>query len=243
MSRTNKWDQVLQEIKQEISKIQLSNLNIEAKLDSCIHRLEQKFVNLEKHVNQQLQLAERKTDLIELKLKTETDELKTFEKKCARDQILSDLYSKRNNLIIYGLPERENNERRDKSRQLVKNFLKDKLKIDQDISILDAHRMGPHVTSEGKHIKSRPLLFKMASIFEKDLIMSNLINLKPAALTTRQIVYVKQHLPACMAQQKARLHGKFKDAQKAKQKTRWKIDYTTADYCLYINDTKVSFDD
>ena len=103
--------------------------------------------------------------------------------------------------------------------------------------------MGPHVTNNGKHIKSRPLLFKMASIFEKDLIMSNLNNLKPAAQSTRQIVYVKQHLPACMAQQKARLHAKFKDAQKAKQKTRWKIDYTTADYCLYINDTKVSFDD
>ena len=243
MSRTNKWDQLIKEMSDIKYQIQLSNSNIEAKLDSCIHRLEQKLENLEQHVNQQLKLADHKTGLVELKLKTETEEFKTFEKKCVRDQILSDLYNKRNNLIIYGLPERENNERRDKSRQLVNNFLKDKLKIDHDISILDAHRMGTHVTNDGKHIKSRPLLFKMASIFEKDLIMSNLNNLKRAVQSTRQIVYVKQHLPASMAQQKARLHNKFKDAQKAKRRTKWKVDYSSADYCLYIDDTKVSLDD
>ena len=169
MAQKNKWDQLFK----EISDIKYQNTKIEAKLDSSIHRLEQKLENLTQYVNQQLEFAKQKTSLVEIKLQTETEKFKTFEKKYVKDQILSDLHSKRNNLIIYGLPERDQNEWRDKSRQLVKNFLKDQLKIDQDIAVVDAHRLRPRETNDGKPIKSRPLLFKLS--YDKDLIMSNLL--------------------------------------------------------------------
>ena len=134
------------------------------------------------------------------------DQFKTFESK----QILSDLYSKKNNLIIHGLPERGENEERDKSLQLVKSFLTDQLKIHQPIAILDAHRLRARKTNDGRPVKSRPLIFKLSNIFDKNLIMSNLKKLKPAVSSNRQIVYVNQHLPVSMAKQKAKLHEEFK---------------------------------
>ena len=69
--------------------------------------------------------------------------------------------------------------------------------------------------------------------------MSNLKKLKPAVSSTRQIVYVNQHLPVSMAKQKAKLHEEFKLARKQKKRTRWSIDYSTAEYCLFIDEIKV----
>ena len=102
------------------------------------------------------------------------------------------MYSKRNNLIIHGLPETDQNEDRNKSLQQVKNFLKAQLKIEHDISIVDAHRLRSSKTKEDRvhntrsSAKSRPLIFKLSNIFDKDIIMKNLKNLKPMDSSTRQ---------------------------------------------------------
>ena len=151
------------------------------------------------------------------------------------------MYSKRNNLIIYGLPEQDQTEDRNKSLQLVKKFLKVQLKIDQEIAIVDAHRLRSSKSNDDRTItrssmKSRPLIFKLSNIFDKDLIMTNLKNLKPMDSATKQKIYVNQHLPAAMVKQKAVLFEKFKQARKDRKRTRCGIDYNTANYCLYIGD-------
>ena len=64
-----------------------------------------------------------------------------LESKNFREQVLSDLYSKQFNLIVFGIPEREKWEPRSKSLHLVKSFIKVNLKIDQEVTILDAHRL------------------------------------------------------------------------------------------------------
>ena len=222
----------LDQLFKEVREINIKITNVEAKLDSSIRRLDQNLERLTEHVNEQLQTAFQKISEVEMKLQ---DQFKTFESK----QILSDLYSKKNNLIIHGLPERGENEKRDKSLQLVKSFLTDQLKIHQPIAILDAHRLRARKTNDGRPVKSRPLIFKLSNIFDKNLIMSNLKKLKPDVSSTRQIVYVNQHLPVSMVKQKAKLYGKFKLARRQNKRTRWSIDYSTAEYCLFIDEIKV----
>ena len=55
---------------------------------------------------------------------------------------------------------------------------------------------------------------------------------------TKQKIHVNQHIPAAMVKQKAVRFEKFKQARKDKKRTRWGIDYNTANYCLYIDGVK-----
>ena len=64
--------------------------------------------------------------------------------------MLADFYSKRLNLIVHGLPESEAWETREKSLSIVHDFLTDKLKIDKDVIIIDAHRMKTRTTEESR---------------------------------------------------------------------------------------------
>ena len=161
-----------------------------------------------------------------------------------KERVLADLYNKRLNLIIHGLPENDLNEDRIESLQEVKNFLKNHLKIDRDIFIVDAHRLRSNKTNVSRATRSamrcRPLIFRLSNIFDKDLIMKNLKNLKPNDPATRQRIYLNQHLPPTMVKQKAVLYEKFKQARKNKKSTRWSIDYDSANYCLYIDNVKTN---
>ena len=68
------------------------------------------------------------------------------------------------------------------------------------------------------------------------------MNLKPrdSFSSTRQRIYVNQHLPAAMVKQKAALLDKFKQARRNNKRTRWGVDYNTANYCLFIDGDKVN---
>ena len=80
-------------------------------------------------------------------------------------------------------------------------------------------------------------------MFDKDIIMKNLTNLKPKDPSTRQRIYVNQHLPAAMVKQKAALLDKFKQARRNNKHTRWGVDFNTANYCLFIDGDKVNATD
>ena len=43
--------------------------------------------------------------------------------------------------------------------------------------------------------------------------------------------------------QEANLYEQFKQAQRDKKRTKWSIDYTTAKYCLFIEEIKVISED
>ena len=103
--------------------------------------------------------------------------------------------------------------------QQVKNFLKEQLKINQDILIVDAHRLKSNKTNDARiatrsTTKGKPLIIKLSNIFDKDLILKSLKNLKPGDSAIKQKIYVNQHLPAAMFKQKAILYDKFKQARK-----------------------------
>ena len=151
------------------------------------------------------------------------------EKKCQRQEILSDLYSKRQNLIIHGIPATDLNEDKTQSLQKVKFFLKNQLKIDREILIVDAHRLKSMKMNDTKRntrstTKDNPIIIRLSNLFDKDLIIKSLKELKPND-GSKQKIFVNQHLPSAMFKQKSILLNKFKDARKEKKRTRWAVDY------------------
>ena len=239
---------------ESVEEISKKLANIEGKLDSNINRIDENISKLTASVDVRLEAVndqiitlfkttQENENLMTTKILTLEEKFKTLEMKYTKERVLADLYSKRNNLIIYGIPETDQSEDRNKSLQLVKNFLKEQLKIEQDISIVDAHRLRSNTLKENRMntrstSKSRPLIFKLSNIFDRDVIMSNLKNLKPTNTSIKQRIYVNQHLPAAMAKQKAVLFEKFKQARIDRKRVRWGIDYNTANYCLYIEGAK-----
>ena len=206
---------------------------------SGIVRIESKLDTLREYVDGELQSAnERITELEERNANLE-EKIQAIEKKYSKEQVLADLYSKRLNLIVHGIPGSTAWETRENSLEIVKSFLKNDLKIEKDIDIIDAHRLKTSSSNDTRKLRSsipkhKPLIFKLANQFDKDRIWTNLKNLKPSSPMTKQSIYVTNHLPAAMIKQKSSLYKKFKEARSLKKKVNWKIDFTSDDYCLYI---------
>ena len=225
----------LANIEGNINDIKSKISDIEAKLDSNINRLDERITKLATSTSERFE----KTDQQIMNI---NERIKTLETNYTKDRILAELYNKRNNLIIHGLPESTINEDldRNESLTLVQKFLKDQLKITKDIAIFDAHRMKSNKSKKTTRRSARPLIFRLTNIFDKDLIYQNLANLKPTDSSIRQSIYITPHLPASMVKQRTDLLPKFKEAKRNKYATKWQIDYSTATYCLYINGNKAS---
>ena len=210
--------------------------NIEVKLDSNINRLDASITTLAAATSERFKQTDQNIIAV-------NERIKTLEMNYTRDRILADLYNKRTNLIIHGLPATNVNEDRNESLAQVQKFLKDNLKIDQRIFIVDAHRMKSNNTiKKSPRWTASPLIFRVATLFDKDLIFKNLANLKPSNSSTRQSIYITPHLPSSMVKQRTALLNKFKEAKRNKSSTKWQIDFSSATYCLYINGTKANAD-
>ena len=112
---------------------------------------------------------------------------------------------------------------RKKSLSIVQHFLKDKLKIGKGIIIIDAHRMTPWTTGKqritrSKKMKTKQLIFKLSTFFDKEKILSNLKNLKSNLHETKVAIYVTQLLPVEIIKQKANLYEKSRKCVSYKRK-------------------------
>ena len=151
-----------------VEEISQKLANIEGKVDYNTKRLDEAITNIKVHVDEKLAVMDKKLQNMEEKIKS----LETIN---TRERVLTDLYSKKYDIIIHGLPETDSNEDRNKSLQEVKNFLKDQLKIESDISIVDAHRLRSSKTNESRAhqsrstVKCRPLIFRLLNMFDKDI--------------------------------------------------------------------------
>ena len=159
-----------------------------------------------------------------------------------RTRILNDLYSKRMNMIIHGIEDNLAWETRQLSLEHVKRFLNVALKVEDadKIKIIDAHRMPMNPLNRkqprsSRENKSRPIIFKLDTMFDKEKIDLCLKNLKGYNEGRDLKVYVTNHLPREMQAQKAALNVHFKNAKKAKKKTAWKIDYNKAEIFLQVD--------
>ena len=155
--------------------------------------------------------------------------------------------AKKQNLIIYGIPESNHNESKEETLQIVNEFLKQQLKINQNIILIDAHRLKAKKFDTSKPTtrstsQDRPIIIRLSNLFDKDLILRSLKNLKPTG-SIKQKIFVNQHLPASMFNQKKKLNEQYRKAKSEKLSPRWFIDFLSGNYCLDVGGTKFFADE
>jgi hypothetical protein len=138
-----------------------------------------------------------------------------------QDEKILDLTARsmRDNVVIQGIPENKK-ESWDDTKQLVTNFLKNKMKIrnTDDILIDRAHRMG--AKQQGVNAKPRPVVAKLMTQKSKDIIFQKLKSLDPESGFG-----IQEQLPPEVTERRKRLWSKYKDAKKDPNNTvRWNLD-------------------
>ena len=165
-----------------------------------------------------------------------------------KENLKNETYSKRFNILIHGLKEQDSNvwESREETEKTVHKFFYNALNIknSENIKFADIHRMPKQsVLKNGKKIQ-RSIIIKLTNLFDKQLIYKSLKNLKlynnELNLTSRLpgYIYVTDHLPIEMLQQKKKLLPLFNKANQEGKRTSWKV--VADEYCLYIDGINVN---
>ena len=245
-----KLDKALKAIQKLTTRIDC----LEAELD----KFELKYETLNEKFNEQ---AERITDLkhqIDDKADQEDyDKLLKKIDKLEKEALMRESYSKRLNLLIHGLKEKESTENETKLEtcEIFNDFLLNGLQVDPTkIQLVDIHRLPQHpVSRSGKRV-TQSIIIKLANAMDKQTIMANLKHLKPYNEALKRFdheartnyktetmkpkkVFVAEHLPQKFYEQKMNLMSKFKEAREAADRTRWGV--SNGSYCLFKNDNKV----
>ena len=96
--------------------------------------------------------------------------------------IMQESYDKRFNILFHGLEENSNSawKTRDETLKILQNFMKEGLNIanPSQIALADYHRLRQQTTYKNKVKVYRPIIVKATNAFDKNLIFSNLKNLK-----------------------------------------------------------------
>ena len=107
--------------------------------------------------------------------------INTKEQKIESNRIIQELYNKRLNLLIHGLKENEMNEfeSRNETYALFTKFLQEALGLGPDsIQLADIHRLPQHTIFKNGKRTTRPIIIKLSSVFNKNIILKSLKKLK-----------------------------------------------------------------
>ena len=177
------------------------------------------------------------------------NELKAFKSKSEVAYILGDLYNKRFNILFHGFEDKNQEESMEDRLKNASIILNDILEIPNanDIVIVDTHRLPqtPIVKRASRGPSKpvcRPVVIKVTTVEDRKRIfdaMQAKYNDINDTKDENEKLYATRHLPKSMCEQRKNLLSKSKKARKEGKKTEWKIDYVTADYCLYIDGVKV----
>ena len=162
---------------------------------------------------------------------------------------MRELYSKRLNILIHGLDEsKEAWESTAQTKTVLTKFFTEGLEIDlNSLSLVDCHRLPQRPIFKEVQKVTRPIILKLANAFDKRLIFKAASKLKNYNMQdsghslssnekTSKSVYITEHLPHVLYQQKKKLLPLFKEAKNKKEPTKWAI--VDGIYCLYIKDVK-----
>ena len=145
-------------------------------------------------------------------LETQLQDYKNKEEKRLEEErkasILKKLYDRRWNILSHGNPEGGENETKDDCVRIIKNTLKDALKIEDDIAIIDCHRLPqqeddshehPFASTRSRKKYPRPIIFKVTNAFDAAKIWDNVTNLKDyneeAKENGENTISFSKHLP------------------------------------------------
>ena len=169
------------------------------------------------------------------------------EQKNKSNKIMQELYSKRLNLLIHGLKENEmyEFESRNETYALFTKFLQEALGLGPDsIQLADIHQLPQHTIFKNGKRTTRPIIIKLSSVFNKNIILKSWKKLKSYNLKLSsnmgddfEYVYVTEHLLKNLQLQKKRLLPAFKQAKSERKRAIWQIE--NAEYRLYVEGRKV----
>ena len=157
-------------------------------------------------------------------------------KKHQIQSLVNEYNSKEYNIILYNIPGIGKTEKRLTSKKKVVETLQNALLLNEadSINIRNCHRL------PGTHGKRLPLIFKVSTMFEKDLIWDHIANLKTYNNTRQdddKIFVDMNHLPKKLKADKLSLLTDYKTARNDDKNPKWRFDKKTGEYC-YVIDNK-----
>ena len=240
---SGKIDQIINSLSTVVERLD----SIESRISLFENKTEANERRIGELESNQIKLEQRISELGSQinEVKTETEEAQA---KARHNELSRDLYSKRFNYLIHGLEENPNNawETREQTEQWFRTFVTEGLKIDDpnSINIVDIHRLPQFPIYDKLRRKiNRPIIVKLASVFDKQKFSQNLKNLKTFNAKRRTerastpYVYATEHLPRELQLQKNKLIPLFREARRKKEKTFWKLQ--NGEYCLFVNDKRI----
>ena len=162
-----------------------------------------------------------------------------------KEKLRSEVYSKRLNLLIHGIPENPNNVwEKATTLNYFQEFLYKGLNISdpEKLQLVDIHRLPQRPIYKEDTRINRPIIIKLHSVNDKHWLFSPLKYLKEynAAKkkenTEAKPIYISEHLPKPYYEQKKKLLLLFKKAREKKQKITWGL--SDGDYCLFMDGVK-----
>ena len=229
-SEESEYENSMSEIPDENSQIDMAAIfkeliSIKSDLRQDIADLREDFKNAKsdlfgkvKTAYDNSEKALQKCDELERKnlcLQKENDSLK--------DRVLSlEVYSKRDNLIIEGIPQQNE----ENCALKVKKFFSEQLKISEDISLTRCHR-----TYSGQSGKNRAIICRFLYLEEREKVWAARFNLK----NTRY--FLKEHFPPEVLRRRSVLLPILKKAKSLEMKARIHIDKLIVESRTYTIDT------
>ena len=175
-------------------------------------------------------------------------EMATLQENNRKNDLIKEYRSKMQNIIVGGFHDANVWEETADTLDYVNTLLFDILKVPNahNIEILACHRL-PRKPYEVKtraqqlNLKKRPIIFKVAGENAKQRIFDQLKELKNynKDKSDGERIYIDNQLPKAFSEQKKALLEDFKTARSNKRKAKWRVDYKTAEYCLYVNNKRV----
>ena len=113
----------------------------------------------------------------------------------------------------------------------------------EQINIVDLHRLPQYPLFKNNKRINRPIIFKVANNSDKQMILNSLKNLrgynedKKSDNSKATKIYVTEHLPKTLYEEKKRLLPQYHKAQSEKKRVDWCIQ--NGKYCLYVEGKKV----
>ena len=203
---------MLEDVKGEIRSLRKDYEEIKSSISFVSARLDT-FDNTFKSTESELMKIRQVTKQIEMDIEDGVEDL-------ARNIEYLENQSRRNNVKIFGIPEDDDEKSWDDTESKVKEAIKNKLGIEDEIKIERAHRIGKRSTDDGKQQNSwhgtrsngpRPIVAKIDSWKVKERIVKKAREVKPDGLkfysdfSQRTLDRRRSQIPALQA---ARNQGK-----------------------------------
>ena len=204
---------------------------IEERFEGRFDALEEKIDGITKRVD----LLEERVNVVEKKNEKLTLLEKKYKDAIERTKIagvMTEFKSRELNVIINNVAQTDEEEKSTDSLAKAQSVIRDVLKVEESVEITHAHRL-----PKGGSALRRPLIIKVASMFEKDKLWSKIKNVQlfNDGKEKEDKIYVEMvHLPNKLFIDKMSLKDDFKRKKRAGKKPYWRLDSQNGEYCYKV---------